>query len=105
MVGLRRRGPAHGPGPIGDDRPVTDGEYDYAVQQKTISGGLSSVSSILAGRIGPKWDALVPYQSILSKPDMEWIATTLRGALGVPASDGPTTEANDAGPDDPLSSD
>ena len=38
-----------------------------------------------------------------SKPEMEWIATTLRAVLGVPASDAPTGDALRAGSDDPRS--
>jgi hypothetical protein len=81
-----------GPGPIGDESPISDGEYDYAVQQKTPAGGLGPMGPTLSGRVGPVWDELISHQSGLSKPEMEWIATTLRGVLGVPVSLGPTDD-------------
>ena len=37
----------------------------------------------------------------ISKPEMEWIATTLRAVLGVPATDAPTGNAIRAGSDEP----
>jgi hypothetical protein len=37
----------------------------------------------------------------ISKPEMEWIATTLRALLGVPATDAPTGNAIQAGSDEP----
>jgi hypothetical protein len=36
----------------------------------------------------------------LSKPEMEWIATTLRAVLAVPATDAPTGYAIPTGPDE-----
>jgi hypothetical protein len=38
---------------------------------------------------------------VISKPEMEWIATTLRAALGVPAGDAPTGNAIRAGSGEP----
>jgi hypothetical protein len=39
--------------------------------------------------------------SEISKPEIEWIATTLRTVLGVPATDAPTGNAIQAGSDEP----
>ncbi len=42
--------------------------------------------------------------SEISKPEMEWIATTLRAVLGVPATDAPTGNAVQPGADEPRDS-
>lgn len=85
VVGRRR-----GPGPIEDEVWVPVGEYDYALQQKTPAGGVSPISPIVGGWVGPESSNLVPDRAFLTKPEMEWVATTLRRVLGVPASDRPT---------------
>ena len=50
---------------------------------------------------GPAGGTLVGSGTGISKPEMEWIATTLRAVLGVPATDAPTGDAIRAGSDEP----
>jgi hypothetical protein len=77
-----------GPGPISDHGPIAEDMYDYAARQKTRAGGLSPRSPILRGTFVPEQDELVSdAMDFLSKAELEWIATTLRVALGVPAHD------------------
>ncbi|MHC5539259.1 hypothetical protein ACYOEI_13660 [Singulisphaera rosea] len=78
-----------GPGPIADSTPIADGPYDYAAHSKPSSEGPQAIGPILSSRVGPEFEELVSDRDLLSKPEMEWIATTLRRVLKVSDSDGP----------------
>lgn len=73
-----------GPGPITDPGPFADGDYDYVVRQSTPSGDLGPASAAVAIRVEPEQ---AEFLDGLSKPELEWVATTLRDLLRVPAVD------------------
>lgn len=79
-----------GPGPIADPGPIGEGYYEYAVRQKTRTGGVGPLHRVTKLFVNREDDVLLAeFDDSVTKPELEWVATTLRAVLGVPDHDVP----------------